>query len=41
MEAEYSAIADFLVFKGLFNERETGIKFISKVLETNFDENNK
>ena len=40
VEVEYTAIADFLVFKGLFTERETGIKFILKVLEIKLDDNN-
>jgi hypothetical protein len=40
VEIEYTAVADFLVFKGLFTERETGIKLILKVLEIKLSDNN-
>ena len=33
MEIEHTAVADFLVYKGLFTEKETGVKFIIKCLE--------
>jgi len=39
VEIEHSAVADFLVFKGLFAEKETGIKFILKILEIKLDDN--
>lgn len=40
VEIEHTAVADFLVFKGLFTERETGIKYILKVLEIKLDDSN-
>lgn len=40
VEIEHTAVADFLVYKGLFTERETGIKYILKVLEIKLDDNN-
>lgn len=33
VEIEHTYLADFLVYKGLFTERETGLKFILKTLE--------
>ena len=35
IEIDHTAIADYLVEKGLFNEREASIKNIIKVLELN------
>ena len=40
VEIEHCAVADFLVYKGLFTEKETGLKFILKVLEIKLDDNN-
>ena len=39
MEVEHSAIAEFLVSKGLFTEKETGVKFILKSLKLRQDDN--
>jgi hypothetical protein len=33
MEIDYETVADFLVFKKLFNERTTSVKFILKALK--------
>lgn len=40
VEIDYTNIADFMVFKGLFTEKETGTKFILKFLEIKPPENN-
>lgn len=39
LEVEHTAIADFLVSKGLFAEKETGVKFILKSLKLKQDDN--
>lgn len=39
LEIDYTAIADFLVHKGLFTEKETGVKFILKCLEVKIKSN--
>ncbi len=38
VEIEHTAIADFLVFKGLFTEKEAALKFILKTLQIKLDD---
>jgi len=40
IEVDLAAITDFLVYKGLFNEKETCCKFILKTLEIKLEDNN-